>query len=200
MDCDGLRGVLLDHVDGLLGRDEAEAARAHLVSCAGCRRLQEEVRRNFAALDAWEDEEPPAGSFDRLVARLPGGPRATVRASPGSGLPPRRSWARVLVPYAAGLASAAGLAALLLHPWGEGAPSAPPASGTGIGLPAVSVSGAIPAVRPDRAPRPGEPPRPIEDYRHNVIRRLRLPADVDPADVELVSDEGPVVPARGGVR
>ena len=70
MDCDRLREVLIDHVDGLLGRDEAEAARLHLAACGECRRLQEEVRRNFAALDAWEDEELPAGRLDPAIHQL----------------------------------------------------------------------------------------------------------------------------------
>ena len=52
MDCDRLREVLFDHVDGLLGRDDAEAARLHLAACEPCRSLQEEVRRNFSAMDA----------------------------------------------------------------------------------------------------------------------------------------------------
>jgi hypothetical protein len=70
MDCDGLRKVLFDHVDGLLGREEADAARDHLAACGPCRALQEEVRRNFTALDAWEDEDLPSGAFDRLRSRL----------------------------------------------------------------------------------------------------------------------------------
>ncbi|HEU4395771.1 MAG TPA: zf-HC2 domain-containing protein, partial [Planctomycetota bacterium] len=104
MDCEKLREVLIEHVDGLLGREEAEFARAHLAECSPCRALQEEVRRNFAALDAWEDEDLPSGAFERLRARIPSGPSAVGTAAAPA---PARRWLRLLRPYAAGLATAA---------------------------------------------------------------------------------------------
>src|SRR5690349_17407369 len=129
MECDRLREVLIDHVDGLLGREEADAARAHLAACDPCRALQEEVRRNFAAMDGWEDEDLPAGAFARLEARLAAGPRAVVADAPGAGASgrgasrpgapsARRPWVRLGVPYAAGLATAAALVWAFVLPHG----------------------------------------------------------------------------------
>ena len=198
MDCERLRGVLMDHVDGLLGREDAYAARAHLAACAECRRLQEEVRRNFSALDAWEDEDLPAGAFDRLLARVPAGPRALG----GIGAPltqPRGSRQRVLL-YAAGLAAAAAVAGFLVLPRG----SAPSLTAPGLpGRPSNGVATAAPAaptVAKKRALRPGERALSFPDYDHNVLREVRLPEGVDPASVELIKDERPVVVPPGGVR
>lgn len=123
MDCDRLREVLFDHVDGLLGRDEAEAARDHLAACAPCRALQEEVRRNFTALDAWEEEELPAGAFERLQDRM----AASIPAPA-----PRRSWARLAVPYAAGLATAAAFLWAFVLPHGSPLPAPPAAPSPGM--------------------------------------------------------------------
>ncbi len=81
MTCDRLRELLVEHVDGLLGAAEAAGARAHLAGCPSCRLLQEEVRRNFAAMDAWEDVDLPGGAWERLEARLPAGPVARLSAA-----------------------------------------------------------------------------------------------------------------------
>lgn len=138
MDCGRLREVLVEHVDGLLGAAEAEGARAHLAACAPCRNLQEEVRRNFAAMDAWEEEELPAGAFARLEARIARAPApAASAAASAAAVPARRSWIRLAVPYAAGLATAAAAAFVLLMADGT-APPLPPEGGGGPAAPLAS--------------------------------------------------------------
>ena len=212
MDCEKLREVLIEHVDGLLGREEAEFARAHLAACAPCRALQEEVRRNFAALDAWEDEELPSGAFNRLRARLPSGPSA-VGAAPA----PARRWMRLLLPYAAGLATAAAgmLAAVRLG--ADASADAPLPESPGPALSGFSAGTAAPteppaalasyaerpaATRdadPQPSTRPGEQALIFRDADRGVLRKFYLPAGVEPDRVVLVDAERtPIDPA--GVR
>jgi len=188
MDCDRMREVLIEHVDGLLGSEEADDARSHLAACAPCRVLQEEVRRNFAALDCWEDEDLPEGAFERLLARVPSGP--SVRPASGAPAAPRRTWIRVLVPYAAGLATAAAAMAFFVLPR-DGA--TPPAG------PAVPVPAESPVAR--RAPdlKPGERPLEFRVADEGVVRRFLLPEGVDPQNLLLIDVERPI-PVPSGVR
>lgn len=207
MECDRLREVLVDHVDGLLGRDEAEAARAHLAACGPCGALQEEVRRNFSALDAWEDEDLPAGAFGRLEARMAGTPSAPAA---------RRSWARLAVPYAAGLATAAAFVWVFVVPHGAALPV--PADRGGISSPSpetfaredadlvspapVSLfSGAFGSpVAAGGAPRTGGHPLEFRDADRGVLRRFLLPPGVDPGKVLLVDTPPRILPDDEGVR
>jgi hypothetical protein len=217
MDCEKLREVLIEHVDGLLGREEAEFARAHLAACSPCRMLQEEVRRNFAALDAWEDEDLPAGAFDRLRARLPSGPAVAVGAVPAPAA--RRSWARLLVPYVAGLATAAAAMFAVVRfgvdapaPAGDppatlrGPAGTPPLAGS-IGAPApaaaadlVSFGGGAAdarAVEVAPSPRPGEKTLIFRDASNGVLRKFFLPDGVDPGRVLLMEQEREVIVPAG---
>jgi hypothetical protein len=206
MDCEKLREVLIEHVDGLLGREEAEFARAHLAECAPCRALQEEVRRNFAALDAWEDEDLPSGAFERLRARIPSGPSA-VGAAPA---PVHRRWVRLLLPYAAGLATAAAgmLAAVRLG--ADASADAPRpespvpaisglssggAAPTGGFAPASALAdseGRPPAARDAetaQSPQPGERALIFRDADRGVLRKFFLPAGLEPDRVMLIDAE-----------
>lgn len=221
MDCEKLREVLIEHVDGLLGREEAEFARAHLAECAPCRALQEEVRRNFAALDAWEDEDLPSGAFERLRARIPSGPSA-VGAAPA---PAHRRWVRLLLPYAAGLATAAAgmLAAVRLG--ADASADAPASTEPAIGSPGPAISGFTagtaappaasapsasfvsfdgrPAVSRDaesaQSTKPGERALIFRDADSGVLRKFFLPDGVEPDRILLIDRERtPIVPA--GIR
>ena len=138
MTCDRLRELLVEHVDGLLGAAEAAGARAHLAGCPSCRLLQEEVRRNFAAMDAWEDVDLPGGAWERLEARLPAGPVARLSAA-------------APVPAAAAPAPP--------PPRGPRAP--PPAAGRAGGGGPRARRPRAPGPRPGgaRAPRPAAAPR-----------------------------------------
>ena len=227
MDCDRMREVLIEHVDGLLGREEAEDARVHLAACGPCRALQEEVRRNFAALDCWEDEDLPAGSFERLVERLPGGP-SSVPAAP---VPAKRSWPRLLVPYAAGVATAAAAMLIYVLPRGGNGGHEPrsPAPATGPAAPPAETGPAIAPVDPPvfaggparpagGAAAPGafatvaaEAPahRPalkrgeqVLEFRvadEGVLRKFLLPGGVDPEQILLIEEVRPM-PSPSGVR
>jgi anti-sigma factor RsiW len=207
MDCARLRELLIEHVDGLLGRDEAEAARAHLAGCAPCASLQEEVRRDFAALDAWEDEELPAGAFDRLLRRV------DAAAAPAG---PRR-WRRLAIPYAAGLATAAAAAWAILLPGGPAAPAPGPgpapapgaALDTGPALATVAGPGpgpaaaeAAPAALSGRPAPHGPALRTLEfrDADAKTIRKFLLPPGVDPSQVQLVVPASLPFDAGDGVR
>ena len=214
MDCERLREVLIEHVDGLLGAGEADRAREHLASCASCRALQEEVRRNFAALDAWEDEELPAGAFERLVARVPAGPSVAFDPAPA---PAPRSWGRLLVPYAAGLATAAAAMALFLVP-NDGAGLSPrpavPAgvtptsSGETLGdlsdpdpsgrVLLVSTDGdAAPDAPATSTPRRAGRPLTFRVADQGALRSFLLPEGVDPKSIDLIDDERPIATPSG---
>ena len=207
MDCDRLREVLFDHVDGLLGRDEAEAARDHLAACAPCRALQEEVRRNFSALDAWEEEEMPAGAFERLQGRIAAAQAPAVPAPAA-----RRSWARLAVPYAAGLATAAAFLWVFVVPHGGPLPAplspkpadpetpaldTPASASTFHGSPVSSES---PVADAPTASRGGERPLQFRDVDQGVWRTFRLPPGVDPGKVLLVDTPERTLPDDDGVR
>lgn len=230
MDCDGLRRVLFDHVDGLLGRDDAEAARDHLAACGPCRALQEEVRRNFTAMDAWEEEELPAGAFERLQARIPSGPTPVVDGAPRvapahaahDGEAPRRSFLRLAglrlaVPYAAGLATAAAAAWVFLLPVasphpdrpGAGVPGSPgfdvPRAGGDMGVRPVALNDS--PVRGTAGPelnrtglRPGERKLEFRDFSNGVLRNFRLPGDVDTGKIMLIETPRRIVPDDEGVK
>lgn len=211
MECDRLREVLFDHVDGLLGRDEAEAARNHLAACGPCRALQEEVRRNFSALDSWEEEDLPAGAIGRLEARIAGSPRSAAPAPA-----PRRSWIRLAVPYAAGLATASAFLWVFVLPHGfpvpvplVGSPSPAPASpsvvreGSDLVTPAPAslFSGAAGStVAGGPSLRPGERPLEFRDADRGVLRTFLLPPGVDPGKVLLVDTPPRILPDDEGVR
>ena len=205
MTCDRLRELLVEHVDGLLGAAEAAGARAHLAGCPSCRLLQEEVRRNFAAMDAWEDVDLPGGAWERLEARLPAGPVARLSAAApvpaAAAAAPPRSWVRLAVPYVAGLATAAAAALVFLFPIGEAPPlergpepaavpaPAPPAA------PLVAERGS--PASPSPALRPGENRLRFDDYDNGVIRTVAFPGGLDPSKVMLVDTPAVEVPGSG---
>jgi anti-sigma factor RsiW len=189
MECGRLREVLIDHVDGLLGRDEAEAARAHLAACGPCRALQEEVRRNFSAMDAWEEEELPEGAFGRLQARMSAGTAS-----------PRRSWVRLGIPYGAGLATAAALVWVFVVPRGVPAPAVRGPEWTSTAPVSFDLPAPVPSFSDAVARQPSAPPRgrPLEfrDADQGILRQFHLPPGVDPGKilleptpVRLVADE-----------
>lgn len=210
MDCERMREVLVEHVDGLLDAEGAEGARHHLASCDACCDLREEVRRNFAAMDAWGDEDLPEGAWDRLVDRLPGvRPPVGVAAGAAGGRP---SWGRrfgaAAFPYVAGLATAAALLMAFYpdraDPTGDPG-QRPPAVRPPAGIRTVPVADTDPTPRPfNRGSgaanlREGERALEFGDVGLGVHRRIILPRDIDPARVMPLRDLD-VQPASGGVR
>lgn len=210
MDCDRLREVLIDHVDGLLGREDADAARDHLAACGSCRALQEEVRRNFTALDAWEDEELPAGAFGRLESRMTASRAASGAVPAGSAA--RNARIRAVAPWAAGLATAAAFAWIVVVPRFAGTPGAPaaplvvepaadPDSGLDTPAPVARFSEPVGGPVADRpARRSGEHPLEFRDADNGLLVRFRLPPGVDPGKVQLVDTRPRILPDDEGVR
>jgi anti-sigma factor RsiW len=224
MDCEALREVLIEHVDGLLDAEGADAAREHLAVCEPCRDLREEVRRGFDALDHWTEEDLPAGAWQRLVDRLPG-VRPPVGVAPvvaSSSSAPR--WKRLAggaaLPYLAGIATAAALV-LVLYPTLTGTvPSGSDVSPAGRGrsdavadtetrpnpfhtrmvVPGTAESGTSSPGVEGVSLREGERRLEFRDVRRGVgvQRRIQLPPEIDPTRVVPVVDER--VEAVSGVR
>ncbi len=202
MNCERMRELMVEHVEGVLGADEAEGARVHLKACGGCGALFEEVRRGFAALDAWGDEDLPAEAWERMRARLPGEP------SPAPARAPWRILRAAALPFAAGLGTAA--AALLFLSSGGKAPATPLQGPSGDSplvaregaVPAAAREGAVPGVVETTALRtplkPGERALLFDDPARGVVRWITLPPGVDPGRV-TVEDEPRVVPVSTGM-
>ncbi len=119
MRCKRVLDRLDDHVDGLLAVPKAEAIRDHMDACDDCRETALAMRAASTSLATWNDVEPPADGFEKILARLEALPlEAFEHAAP----PPRGFLARmprlasihggdVRRFTTAGLAAAAGLLA-----------------------------------------------------------------------------------------
>src|SRR5262245_19395939 len=70
MRCKKVKERLDDHVDGLLAAREAEAVRDHLDACAECRDTSLALRASSASLSSWQDVEPPAECFGRIMCAI----------------------------------------------------------------------------------------------------------------------------------
>lgn len=70
MRCKKVLERLDDHVDGILPAPESETIRNHLDGCKECRETALAVNAASASLGAWNDIEPPADGFERILARL----------------------------------------------------------------------------------------------------------------------------------
>ncbi len=83
LECGSARGLLPDHVAGVLAAPEKGRLEAHVTGCAEC---QAELEVVAALRAAWL--EPPAGSVERV--------RAALRSELGSSAapPPRIPWLR----------------------------------------------------------------------------------------------------------
>ena len=70
MRCKNVLARLDDHVDGLLPAPEAEAVRDHLDLCRDCRETSLALKAATTSLAGWNDAEPSAECFDKILARL----------------------------------------------------------------------------------------------------------------------------------
>jgi anti-sigma factor RsiW len=103
MTCDSYRTWVDDFVDGTLEPSRRDALAGHVVTCAACSALVEDVRRIQQASRALGPLEPPALVWQRIEA-------ATTR-EPGRAGVTTPAWRDWLVPHGfRGLAAAAGLA------------------------------------------------------------------------------------------
>jgi hypothetical protein len=78
MRCKKVREHLDDHVDGLLAAREAEAVRDHLDACAECRDTSLALREASASLSSWQDVDPPAECFGRIMCAIDALPPETL--------------------------------------------------------------------------------------------------------------------------
>lgn len=79
MHCKHIRPKLSAFHDHELGRSEAEAVRAHLMQCQGCRDLASDFRSIARALDPGVTPPGPAADFtDRVFARIHDDARESV--------------------------------------------------------------------------------------------------------------------------
>lgn len=70
MRCKNVLDCLDDHVDGILPAARSEAIRAHLDGCRECRETAFATRAASASLASWNDAEPPADCFGKILSRL----------------------------------------------------------------------------------------------------------------------------------
>ncbi len=88
MRCKTVIERLDDHVDGLLPAPQAEAIRDHLDLCGECRDTALALKAASASLATWDDVEPPADCFDRILAEIDALPaEALERPTPRRPLP-----------------------------------------------------------------------------------------------------------------
>ena len=93
MHVDSEIGALLD---GTLSPDTAARVRGHIASCLACRRLHDELRVAFDAIQSLPTFAPPAGVWDAIEREL------------DASQPARRSWRRVAAAAAIIVAAALG--------------------------------------------------------------------------------------------
>lgn len=107
MKCEKLRRMLTDYVDGLLGTGRAERVREHLAACEACREEEASARAAVESLAALPDLAPPEDALSRIEARVAFLPPLMPRERGGI----LRTF---VLPYAAGLATAAVLLLVVL--------------------------------------------------------------------------------------
>lgn len=120
MRCKKVKERLDDHVDGLLAAREAEAVREHLDACAECRETSLALRAASSSLSSWQDAEPPAECFNRILLAIDAMPPETLvrpaRRGARSFLPRTEAFgvARARWMATSGLAAAAAMMAAVL--------------------------------------------------------------------------------------
>lgn len=70
MRCKTVKERLDDHVDGLLPAGESGAIRDHLDLCTDCRETAMATKAATDSLATWDDIEPPADCFDKILLKL----------------------------------------------------------------------------------------------------------------------------------
>lgn len=70
MRCKTVKERLDDHVDGLLPAEESGAIRDHLDLCTDCRETAMATKAATDSLAMWDDIEPPADCFDKILVKL----------------------------------------------------------------------------------------------------------------------------------
>lgn len=127
--CRTVRRLMGDFVEGTLTPRRESRFRRHLDTCEACREDEAALRVAYSAFSVWRDVPPPEDGLHRLETRLAFSPPPVVTA-------PRGTIRQLVLPYVAGLATAAAVL-LLARPWAAPeavAPSAPNAEGSAVAV------------------------------------------------------------------
>jgi hypothetical protein len=181
MKCRSVRKMLDEYVYGTLSPRRERKIRAHLSKCAACEDSLEDTSLVHDAIATWPDLPEPEDGLHRLTSRLDFAPPPAIVLRP-------RRFRHLVLPYVAGLATAAALLLLVGDPFRttEAPVGAPPALEAGNG----------PVAESPADPLPGE----------NVLREVDGPLvivkdgqiEVDDADRRrLFRDGRPKVEAVG---
>jgi hypothetical protein len=139
MKCRSVRKILDEYVYGTISARKSGRIRAHIDKCSGCEEALAETHLVHEAVGTWPDLPLPEDGFNRLDSRLDFAPPPAIVLRP-------RRFRHLVLPYAAGLATAASLMLLLGNPFASTpVPSSPPA-----------IEAASPIVADSNGPLPGE--------------------------------------------
>jgi hypothetical protein len=115
--CRTVRKLIGEFVEGGLDTRRESRLRAHLDRCPACADAEADIRLACAALAEWRDVPPPEDGLHRLETRLAFAP---PRFAPA----PRGTLRQLVVPYVAGIATAASIMLVLWRPWADVVPEA----------------------------------------------------------------------------
>ncbi|MEN8151630.1 MAG: zf-HC2 domain-containing protein [Planctomycetota bacterium] len=168
MKCRSVRKMLDEYVYGTISARKAGRIRAHIDKCSGCEEALAETHLVHEAVGTWTDLPLPEDGFHRLDSRLGFAPPPAVVLRP-------RRFRHLVLPYVAGIATAASLMLFLGNPFGGATDLT---NGTQESPPAVTSD--APLVAENDGPLPGE--RALEEVEGPV--RLMVNGEVIEVDGE----------------
>ena len=75
MKCRTARGLVSEYLSRTLSAEQRQGVETHLRECSACEKLLADMRQAVRALQLLPTDQPAAGFWDRLIARLPESPR-----------------------------------------------------------------------------------------------------------------------------
>lgn len=144
--CRTVRRIVYDYADGVLTPRRSERLRSHLAACGHCRDAEEDARAVTESLAAWTDVPPPEDGLQRLETRL-----AFLPPLPAA-RPPAGRLRTFVLPYAAGLATAAVLLLAVVPLFTTDAPGTPLSPSRPAAEPSRGGSEVADAASPDLQP------------------------------------------------
>ena len=120
MKCRSVRKMMDEYEYGTLGPRLERRVRAHIAHCAACEESLADTRLVQEAIGTWSDLPEPEDGLHRLTSRLDFAPPPAVVLRP-------RRFRHLVVPYVAGLATAAALLLLVGDPFRADGPVLTPA-------------------------------------------------------------------------
>ncbi|PIU92811.1 MAG: hypothetical protein COZ06_27975 [Armatimonadetes bacterium CG_4_10_14_3_um_filter_66_18] len=73
--CKTARGLVSEYVSRILSAEQKQSVEAHLRECSACEKLHADMRQAVRALQLLPTDQPAAGFWNRLSARLPASPK-----------------------------------------------------------------------------------------------------------------------------